>query len=400
MDAETHPAHQARSSFVTCLSRLVSAAAGCLVAFGPLACGTSPTSDSQNGGAPSLRALDTLVLQDRGDLTVGRPGALVIGPDRDFYVSDVFSDHIVRFDRNGVAVKVYGSPGDGPGEFRSLGSTLFVTHALVGAGDLGSGSVLLFSKRTGRYLSSRRVDGVTTSAAVNGDSIWLGTIGTSVDSAVVVWSPHDLSGRKPFQSSDRELIPNILALPLNYRSNPTLRFTYGLTSVVSWGDTVLIGLGASRAVWETSLRDGPVRSLRIPATRRRGVPDNLVRRASLQVATIQDLFSMTSVLMGLYRAPSGRVTAVHFDFTLKSLKARLATARVYVSLLSPDLREACVDRIVPTDTLAEPVTTVKGDTLFVLEQHLRAPEHDVAETVIEPYLVDPRGCSWLPTLPA
>lgn len=69
-------------------------------------------------------------------------------------------------------------------------------------------------------------------------------------------------------------------------------------------------------------------------------------------------------------------------------------SRVYVSVLSPDRRQACVDAELAVSRDTEPLMAFSGDTLFVLEGHVQGQR---VRSTVKRYLVSSAGCDWVPT---
>ena len=141
-------------------------------------------------------------------------------------------------------------------------------------------------------------------------------------------------------------------------------------------------------------------SFAVPARVRRGVPADLADRASLETRSLGELFEMTSVLVALGRGTDGSLVAVYFDETLTSKSARTARADVFVSVVSANLKKACVDLRSPVDTVSLPEVHVAGDTVLVVQQTLPSRASGRAagepETDVWKYAIDTSGCRWLP----
>lgn len=87
----------------------------------------------------------------------------------------------------------------------------------------------------------------------------------------------------------------------------------------------------------------------------------------------------------------------HDQIALKMEPMPVLTAKVWVGVLSPDLKKACVDAPVPRDFEIRPMETFRGDTLFVLDR--RIDDTEKLQTWIVMYLVSDEECEWLSTQP-
>jgi hypothetical protein len=70
-------------------------------------------------------------------------------------------------------------------------------------------------------------------------------------------------------------------------------------------------------------------------------------------------------------------------------------ADVYLSVLSADLRTACLDGPVPVAGQLQPREAIAGDTLFVLDRRLHPA--GTMESWIVLYVIDTSGCDWVET---
>ncbi len=331
-----------------------------------------------NAAGPGLVGGDSVVLAESDTLYLGRPADFTIDPrDGTFYVSDAFSGRIVRFDRTGTPLASYGSKGDGPGEFRDAGEVVVMDSAVAAADD-ARGLFNLFDRASGRYLGQHRYEGVLRSSAVaKGGEVWLGAQSLQSRTGVARWDAA--------AGTTRRLVP----LPREYVESQPIGGIFNGVFVAPWADTLLVGFagpGALRLAWS----DGTVLdTIAVPAARRLGVPADIAKR--VEKLSYPEIFQAISVLFSLHRLPDGRFALVHHDQQVD--RSGGVTARVFLSLLSPDRRRACVDAEVPAGRAAQPKTAFRGDTLFVLDQSVQG---DRAETTVRSYTIDDRRCGWIP----
>lgn len=97
-----------------------------------------------------------------------------------------------------------------------------------------------------------------------------------------------------------------------------------------------------------------------------------------------------AAVLGLHRRSDGAVLNVHEDVRFRG---RLISARVFISLLSPDRAFACVDGELPVSQDGQPVIALGADTLFVLK---RSAGQQRATTYLNAYTIDDSTCAWLP----
>ncbi|HEX2205222.1 MAG TPA: hypothetical protein VHG91_18075 [Longimicrobium sp.] len=353
-------------------------AAACAAVAIVAACGGGPDPvDADPGGGPSARPLFATRLGETAEVYLARPRDLWVEPGGDYLVSDAFFNRVVRFDRGGAPRAVYGAMGRGPGEFTQVG-IVFSLDTLLVATDYGRGVMNAFDPRTGAVRWQKPLEGIVTSALRHGGEVWFGAQDMARRSAAIRWSPG--TGEHA----------HVGALPAEYLRSPALAGIYTGGSVARWADTVMVGMAGGRAlrlyaVDGRALGGGVV----VPARRRRGVPADVAAR--IEKLQFPEMFSLASVLFQLNRAPGGAFNLVHYD---QEIEGRQVAARVWVSRLSPDRARACVDREVPVSRDAQPVTALRGDTLFVVEQ---AVDGEAAVTTLRAWLIGEAGCRWVPT---
>ena len=68
----------------------------------------------------------------------------------------------------------------------------------------------------------------------------------------------------------------------------------------------------------------------------------------------------------------------------------------WLRILSPDLTRACVDAEVSSPGTDRARLTLRGDTLYVLDQVIAAPALGSIRSVIRRYHLSSEGCDWLP----
>ena len=346
-------------------------------ALGAAAC-TRGEAAARGAGGPALVRLDSVELVESDTLFIGRPRDIAVNPaDGTLFVSDGFANRVVRFDRAGRPLRSYGRAGTGPGEFVQV-SKLFVIDTLLLAGDIGRARLNLFRLDDGRYLRNfLRVGVLGTSGGAPAPGLLVGAQNIDRGTSLLAWTG---SG-----DSLRQFGP----IPPDYFRSQPLAGIFNGVHPAAWADTVLVGFGASPDLWLLTPAGQVLQRIRVPAVRRKGVPDDMATR--IERLPFPKMFSMSSVLFALRRLSSGEFAMVHFDQEIGD--AGDIHARVFVSLLSRDRTRTCVDRDLPVAYDTQPHVAFRGDTLFVLEQSVQGER---ATTFLKTYRVDGSRCEWQP----
>ena len=345
----------------------------------------------QGVAGPAIVQVDSLLLEET-EFHLGRPYSLSADTvDGSFLIADGYLGRLLRFARDGRYMRAYGRPGEGPGEFEGLGRGFILSDSIVVGRDNHRNLLTRFS-REGEHLGSTRYEGSKDGwAAVVGDVALLPTIDLESHKMVSLWD-----WRRD------EMLGTAIDLPVPYRRSLRGRDIYfGVlagSSIVAWADTMLVGTVAENELYLATWDDRMLDTLHLPRARRRGVPDDVQERVddpSNQVS-FKDRMEMLSTLEGLYRMPDGSTVAVHHDGIVDGEPPMVEfLAEVYVTVLSPDRRTACVDGPVEFANQLRTQITAARDTLFLLDRTLTAVG-DTMKSWIRVYEIDTSRCGWLP----
>lgn len=373
-------------------SRVLSAAWGMV-----LGTGCAGGSDVAVGNAPagaSVLPVDSVRLEATDRFYLGNPLTLVVDTlDGTFLVSDFFEDRVIRFARDGHVVQAYGRPGPGPGEFLDLGAAFVLGDSVVVGTDDRRDVFQLFSRKDGAYVGAYRYSGT------------IGFGGVSVTAHGVVFASRDVAKRTiaAVWSYPDAAIEYVVPLPAPYvrsvtrQDGGTGRFAafHATGSVVAWADTLLVGMSGLNEAYLATTDGSVLDTLHVPAVRRRGVPEDIQERMDDWDFKSAG-FELGSSLSGFYRLSGGETVVVHHDEMLEGVQPTgTISGDIYLSVVAPDRKTACVDGLAPHWKEMRAVHTVARDTLFLLDRRLNASE-DGLETMVRAYRIDTSDCAWLP----
>ncbi|MGH7665386.1 MAG: hypothetical protein ACRENI_14015, partial [Gemmatimonadaceae bacterium] len=266
--------------------------------------------------------------------------------------------------------------GKGPGELSNVGS-VFVLDSMLLVADVGQRRLNVYDRSTGEFLFHRRYEGSLETASWLNGRMWFGAQNIARQTGIAAW---DIQS-----DSFSYLVP----MPPEYRESEPLAGIYTRVSVVGWSDTLLLGFQGLNELRLMRTDGTMIDSVSIPVRRRRGVSPDI--GAQIMGLSFPEMFSLSSALFALYRLESGDFAAIHYD---QEIVESHISSRVFVSLLSSDLDRACVDKLLPNPDETQVRTTMRGDTLFVLQQEVEGTK---ARTVIKEYLISDIGCAWIST---
>lgn len=332
---------------------------------------TSPAS-----GGPQLELIDSTQLQESDSAYIGRAREMAVDVrDGSYYVSDMLSERVSRFGRDGGLLMTYGRQGKGPAEITGIGpvligdSTLYVTAS-------GNARIERYARNSGEPMGGFSLVGFVTSIRKDGERAWLGMYDPNSRSMVTAWN----IGTDQFTT--------LIAVPEQYRAFPVLGGTFPGVTVATFGDSLLVGfMGTSYVV--VAAKNGVVTdTIHIPAQRRRRYPQDLA--AAMRGTPPQRLGALSALFHAQYM-PTGEVALVYYD---NEYSDGAVSSRVFVSVLSVDRSVACVDAEIPVSPDGLPVMTFTGDTLHVLEGRVEGQQ---VRRTVKRYVISSDGCDWLPT---
>jgi hypothetical protein len=278
---------------------------------------------------------------------------------------------VLRFSAGGRLLRPYGRRGDGPGELRDPGA-VEVAGSEVVVVDVGAHRLTRFRREDGAFLGTVRFRGVLTSIQPSNGRLWLGGLDLERNTSLASWTP----GQREVRAMG--------TVPAEFAQSAPLAGIYTGAEVAAWGDTVLVGYEGLNRMTLFRTDGVPIRTLRVPVRARKGEMPNVVR--AMEHLDFPAQFSANSVLFRLARLPGGNLALVHYD---QQIDGSLITARVFLTVLSPDFSRACVDREIPVSRDAQPYTAFHGDTLYIVQQAVRG---DRASAYVDRYHIDERAC--------
>ena len=337
--------------------------------------------------------VDSVLLEETGRFYIGNPFSLVPDTtDGSFLISDFFEDRILRFGRDGRLLRTYGRPGPGPGEFSELGPAFILNDSIVVGADHHRRLLQLFSATDGRYLRAYRYRGrlgTNTYSVVAGRVVYPSSE-LAQQTSVAIW-------RFPHEEIDYVVpLPGEYVRSANHPSGYTGRFAafFSQGSAVAWSDTIMSGMSGLNGVFLSKWNGEALDTLDPPVVRRRGVPGDIQER-------LDDLgfrgrpHAITSILAGLHRLSDGATAVFHHDATLEGEQPHgTITADIWLTVIAPDRKTACVDALVPHFKAMRPIHTVVRDTIFLLDRRLNRAE-DGLESWVRMYGIDTAECTWL-----
>lgn len=347
--------------------RVVWAAAGVLaLGFGQLS------------GQASLVVRDSIVLSQSTDTYLTVPTAVV--PDGSGYlVTDAQQPHVFRFLADGSFDRTYGRAGQGPGEFKELAVAMPFSDEDIIAISWSPPAAQVFKRRSGEFLRRVSLEGPIETVVLESDQLWI--------------SGHRATSSLRRQTLDDAESVDVAAPAPWYRSGAPLGGIFPKVPFTKWADTLLVGYEPmSEFVLVTSSGQEQDR-FTLPSARRRGTPPdpNAAVLEALRRGPYHEVFGVLSTTQAIRRRSDGTILIVHFD---SRAEPPPVPSEAFVTVLSADRSEACLDARIPLGEAAQPAVGFEGDDLLVLEQVVDG--FDVA-AVLRRVEVHTEGCEWIPT---
>jgi hypothetical protein len=361
------------------------------------ACGHSESkSTAPIVGGPTLLPVDSTVLEERDSLYIGLiQQGVSVDQSGSVYVGSAAFRSVLRFRADGRLEMSY-RLGDYGGP-RSVGPVLYASDSLLFVSDSRASRLFMFRLADGVLIASHRYGGYLGSVDVVADSVWFGNF-SRIDRKVVgsVGIAHLLQRDSSVDSA--LLRPTLISTPVEFAEYPELDLG-SQVRVKADGDTVLVAFSALNDVVQLTLSDGKLDTIRPPARVRRGVGTKALAAHFKKDGFRYDrALGSISVTDGVWRRPNGQILIAHLDShaVMDGRKLVGVSATPYISLVTSDLRRACVDGIIESPSTSRPVMALHRDTLYVVDQRMitSGTERRMA-TQLRRFLVDDSTCQWI-----
>ncbi len=337
----------------------------------------SCTRDQEAASAPkreivSLPLASTVRLKDRDTALVARPNGFAVSSSGDYFVTDVLSRRVLRFDARGEFVQAIGRYGGGPNEFEAPGSLTTVSDSTLVIVDNPRRQALLWHLPSSAVIARLPLTGLTHTMASANDVLYAPTPDLERGTAGVRWRPDQGTVAQVGKLLDvfRERLPAI----------------WGAVKVAAMGDSLLFVGGRSEFVIVADTLWRPHDSVAVPRAVRRGIPSEIDDRIGAG-RTIYDVMRQLSTPFALHGLSAGRLAVFHLD---ASIEGNLVFGNVFMTVVSAAGPTRCVDvPVVSREPRAVPRVTMIADTLFVLDHYVHG-ETAVAE--VRKHLVGPDVC--------
>lgn len=337
--------------------------------------------DALGQGAASLRLepVDTTYLEESKENYIGKIAAFGVAPDGGYLVADAFRPRVVRYSKQGKPLTTYGSPGQGPGELQTPASIATSGDSLLIVADARDGQLEIYDLQSTEYRRTIATDFFVRSPVVQGDSVLVSGASTARRMSLA---------KLPLRGTGA---PNhMLVWPPEYAESPLMPQRYANAIFGVWGDTVLATLAGTPVWYVMDVRGRVTDTIAVPAVRRRGFPLDFVKRLKA-IRNQEEQFQLSSLPFSVHRLSSGEVAIVHVEPRLISLNVLMDG---YVSVLSADLKRACVDAPLNFSQDGQVRVAWRGDTLLVAEQ---VTSGDAVRVSLRSMLLNRSGCEWIET---
>lgn len=345
--------------------------------------------------APVLTLLDSVVLHSSDSITLGNPEtSLAVDDSGNIYVADQAPIRVLRYTADGSLSRVYGGQGQGPGELSGTMPATVVTDSLLI--QPGTRMLHVFGRSSGAFRCRRAIAGRVNQAQVLGDSILVASFDFA-SRLSVMYLPAASAGGICGLSPDQPLEPTLAAQPALYRRYPGLNI-HPFTFAAGWADSLLVGFGASNMlVLHTS--DGVAHdTLWVPWRVRTGNPPDAYEGFVSRQSGLVAMAGLISGLDGVWRRADGSILASFVDHVARGTSDRdvKISGRAFLSVISPDRTQACLDAEIPFPGTSWPRVAMHGDTLLTLDLVPAGPDSLDMVPVVRRYTVDASECDWVP----
>lgn len=333
------------------------------------------------GSRKILRPDGSVELREPAAEPLARPAHLAIDSADRIYVTDGRDPRVLIFDADGGLAAEVGEEGGGPGELRDAGLAVPLPGERVAvAGEGERPGLFVFDLRAGGHRRTVPLDREPSSVVRAGSVLHLGSIDHARRTSALRM---DLSTgeRSAYGPVPPEYVPGGPRAGIFHRSFPVpLVDGRRLIAFEALGEVLLL-----------DRETGDASRLRLPAPRRRGIPDDFDARLEEALGrSYGEVFARESALVHAAPAGDGRVAVVHHD--LRAGVPPLPEA-AWLSVIDPDQRRVCADLPIPLGPDTPPVYAWHDGRLAVLQQQ-PGEGTESAPPVLRWYAVELDRCRW------
>lgn len=320
------------------------------------------SSANQQAEAVTLRPFATVRLKDRDTAFVGRANALAVSAKGEFFLTDMLSRRVLRFDSEGAFIASIGRSGGGPDEFEGPSWLTSIDDSTLAIVDLLRRQAVLWDLASNRARTRFALPGMTSPLVHHNGTLYAAAADVEHGTAGIRW-------RTPGET------PEQLGQVLDVY-NGRFWSIWGTVAIDVSGDSIVYFGGRSEFVVVADSLWQPRDSLPIPRLVRRGIPATIDYSLS-GTRNIYDIGNQLSNPFGLYVLSGGRYAVFHLDASVT--RSNTVVGQVFMTVVSAKGISKCVDVRVPShDSHTIPRIYLVDDTLFVLD-HFVSSDTPIAE---------------------
>ncbi|HEY0931212.1 MAG TPA: 6-bladed beta-propeller [Gemmatimonas sp.] len=299
----------------------------------------------------TLTAFAKVRLKDRDTVFIGKPNALAVSQRGEYFVTDIPSRRVLRFDASGSFMETIGRRGGGPNEFEGPAWLTPIDDTTLVIADLLRRRAVLWhlaSKTVTAYLP---LPGLVSPLVYVDRTLYTAAPDVEHGTAGIRWRPG---------AGEPERLGQVLDV---YRD--LFWAIWGEPALAVAGDSILYFGGRSEYVIIADRDWQPRDSLPIPRTARRGIPREIDYTVG-EGRNIYDVGKQLSQPFGLRILSGGRLAVFHLDASV--VNNSLVVGRVFMTVIPRAKAPRCIDVQVPAhDSTSIPRLSFLADTLFVLD---------------------------------
>lgn len=303
---------------------------------------------SQRGLVP----VASIRLTDRDSAYLAKPNALGVSTKGEFFVTDVPSRRVLRFDATGAFVETIGRRGGGPNEFEGPTALTSLDDSTLSIVDNLRRQAVLWDLPSRSVRARLPIPGLTSRLVRSRGSLYAASADLENGTAGLRW-------RTPQGAPER--VGQLLDV---YRN--MFYAIWGTVQMDVSGDSIIYFGGSSEYVIVADTNWQPYDSVPIPRLRRRGIPTEI----NYEMGPGENIYNVMARLSSpwaLFNLSGGRYAVLHLDGRIVDVNNIFG--RVYLTVVSPTAVSRCVDLPVPAhDSTFFPRLSLNADTLFALDQ--------------------------------
>lgn len=303
---------------------------------------------------PTLAVIDSVRIQESDSLYIATINAIAVAPDGSVFISDSKERQVLHVAHDGSGLTIIAGRGGGPGEVSDPTSLAVLGDSLLVVQNGGRKRLALFALNPLKYRNTENVLAKVGNISAAGNGLLASALAPDSGTAFVEFS-------NAYMVTHRAG-----TVPALYRESAPVAQAFGATEVASDGDYVVGVFEVSNTVYRWLKSSGPVDSVVMTATTRRGARPDIIQRLLTDPTKGAELAFRWSVPFAVGALSDNRTAVLLVDPTLEGQNYGGPS---YLHVVDWTRHTSCPDIAIPVPVSPIPRYAFAKNELVAIVQH-------------------------------